>query len=120
MLAAVSNEIVGLYRRYYGRGPTRARTVMVEDVVMCRMFDPFTTAERTLLQRGRREEVAAVREAFQQEMRVEFIEVVERLVRRRVVAFLSDLHVDPDMVIELFFLEPEEAPADPSAELSPS
>ncbi len=118
LLSAISNEIVGLYRRYYGRGPTRARTVMVEDIVMCRLLDPFTTSERTLLQRGRTEEVAASRRAFQEEMRVEFVEVVERTTGRRVIAFISDMHTDPDMVVELFFLEPDGPPADPTAELS--
>lgn len=110
--------MVGLYRRFYGRGPTRARTVMVEDVVMCRMFDPFTTAERTLLDRDRRADVARVRHAFQEAMREEFVEIIERLVGRKVVAFLSDVHIDPDMLVELFFLEPESPPADPSADVN--
>jgi uncharacterized protein YbcI len=115
LLAAISNEIVGVYRRHYGRGPTRARTVMVEDVVLCRMLDPYTTSERTLIERGRVEEVFNVRHAFQMEMRDEFIEIVERLVGRRVNAFLSDCHVDPDLVTEMFFLEDGDPPRDPQA-----
>jgi uncharacterized protein YbcI len=115
LLAAISNEIVGVYRRHYGRGPTRARTVMVEDVVLCRLLDPFTVAERTLIDRGRFEEVFNVRHAFQMEMRDEFVEIVERLVGRRVNAFLSDCHVDPDLVTEMFFLEDGAPPRDPLA-----
>lgn len=115
LLAAISNEIVGVYRRHYGRGPTRARTVIVEDVVLCRMLDPFTTAERTLIARGRFEEVFNVRHAFQMEMRDEFVEIVERVVGRRVNAFLSDCHVDPDLVTEMFFLEDGDPPQDPQA-----
>lgn len=118
LLAAISNEIVGVYRRHYGRGPTRARTVMVEDVVLCRLLDPFTTAERTLIARGRVEEVFNVRHAFQMEMRTEFVEIVERLVGRRVNAFLSDCHVDPDLVTEMFFLEDFDTPKDPEARLN--
>ncbi|MDP9386007.1 MAG: DUF2294 domain-containing protein [Actinomycetota bacterium] len=118
LLSAISNEVVGLYRRHYGRGPTRARTVMVEDIVMCRLLDPFTTSERTLLRRGRREEVAAIRHAFQEAMHDEFVEIVERLTGRNVIAFLSDMHTDPDMVVELFFLEPDERPSDPMAEIN--
>lgn len=118
LLAAISNELVGLYRRYYGRGPTRARTVMVEDVVLCRLLDPFTTAERTLIDRGRLYEVSASRRAFQQELRGEFLEVVQRLTGQRVVAFLSDVHANPDMVVEMFFLEGAEQPGDPMAEVS--
>lgn len=120
LLAAISNEMVGVYRRHYGRGPTRARTVMVEDVVLCRMLEPFTTSERTLIERGRIDEVKRIRHAFQQEMRVEFTEVVERLVGRRVAAFVSDVHVEPDMLIEMFFLRDGDIPqADPSGELDP-
>jgi uncharacterized protein YbcI len=119
LLSAISNEIVGVYRRHYGRGPTRARTVMVEDVVLCRMLDPYTTSERTLIARGRVEEVFAVRHAFQMEMRDEFVEIVERLVGRRVNAFLSDCHVEPDLVTEMFFLEDGDPPEDPQAGLTP-
>ena len=105
VLAAVSNEMVGLMRQYYGRGPTRARTLIVEDIVIVRMLDPFTTAERTLIDLGRRDEVERMRRAFQYEMRAAFIEVIERLIGRRVVTFLSEIAVDPDMAVELFFLE---------------
>ncbi len=108
LLAAISNEIVSLYRRHYGRGPARARTVMVEDAVLVRLLDPFTVSERTLLARGRHAEVTRMRHAFQEEMKVEFFEVIERLVGRRVTAFLSNVHTDPDMVVELFFLEEDE------------
>ena len=120
LLAAISNEMVGIYRRHYGRGPTRARTVMVEDVVLCRMLDPFTTSERTLIERGRLDEVKRIRHAFQQEMRVEFTEVVERLVGRQVDAFVSDVHVQPDMLIEMFFLRDGDiSQEDPSGSFDP-
>lgn len=120
LLAAISNEMVGIYRRHYGRGPTRARTVMVEDVVLCRMLDPFTTSERTLIQRNRLDEVKRMRHAFQEEMQVEFTEVIERLVGRRVDAFISDVHVDPDMLIEMFILQAGDVPReDPTGEIDP-
>lgn len=106
VLAAISNELVKLHARCYGRGPTKARTVMVEDIVVCSLREPFTRAERTLLDLGRRDEVAAMRAAFQDELRAEFHEVIERLVGRRVTASVADIHVDPDMAVQVFFLEP--------------
>jgi uncharacterized protein YbcI len=106
-MLAISNELVSLHARYYGRGPTRVRTLMVEDIVISRLADPFTTAERTLLRTGRDAEVRNMRAAFQQEMREQFSEVVERATSRRVIGFISEIHVDPDMAIELFFLAPE-------------
>lgn len=109
--AAISNEMVRLFAKHYGRGPTKARTVLVEDIVLVRMLDPFTIAEKTLIQMGRRDEVRSMRSAFQQEMGGEFTEVIERLTGRRVLSFLSDIHVDPDMAVEIFFLAPEGAAA---------
>ncbi|MEA2458407.1 MAG: hypothetical protein QOC95_1379 [Thermoleophilaceae bacterium] len=106
-LLAISNELVSLHARFYGRGPTKARTLMVEDIVISRLSDPFTTAERTLLRTGREAEVRNMRAAFQSEMEAQFTDVVERAVGRRVIGFISEIHVDPDMAIELFFLEPE-------------
>jgi len=105
MLAAISNELVGLHARCYGRGPTKARTLMVEDVVVCSLREPFTRAERTLIELGRRAEVEAARSAFGIGMRGELTAVVERLTGRRVIAFVSHIHVEPDMAVQVFFLE---------------
>jgi uncharacterized protein YbcI len=112
VLAAISNELVKLHAKCYGRGPTKVRTLMVEDVVVCRLREPFTRAERTLLEMGRREEVERMRSAFQHELRDEFTEVIERLTGRRVSASVSDIHVDPDMAVHVFFLEPPQAASD--------
>jgi uncharacterized protein YbcI len=106
-MLTISNELVSLHARFYGRGPTKARTLMMEDIVISRLADPFTTAERTLLKTGRHTEVRNMRAAFQQEMRAQFSEVVERATGRTVIGFISEIHVDPDMAIELFFLSPE-------------
>lgn len=106
LLAAISNEMVRLFARHYGRGPTKARTVMAEDIVVVRMLDPFTIAEKTLIQMGRRDEVRSMRAAFQQELAGEFTGAVERLTGRHVMTFLSDISVDPEMAVAIFFLEP--------------
>lgn len=107
LLSAISNELVGILAREYGRGPTRARTVIVEDMIVCRMLDPFTTAEHTLLRAGRREEVVQLRAAFHKAMAGEITGAVERLTGRRVASFMAQVDVDPDTLVHLFFLEPE-------------
>jgi uncharacterized protein YbcI len=106
-MLTISNELVSMHARYYGRGPTKARTLLVEDIVISRLADPFTKAERTLLSLGRVEEVRNMRAAFQHEMRDQFTGSVERALGRRVIGFISEIHVDPDMAIELFFLAPD-------------
>jgi uncharacterized protein YbcI len=106
LLATISNELVKLHAKCYGRGPTKARTLIVEDVVVCSLREPFTRAERTLLEMGRRDEVHGMRSAFQYELRDEFNAVIEGLTGRRVTAFVSDVHFDPDMAVLVFFLGP--------------
>jgi hypothetical protein len=46
------------------------------------------------------------RNAFQNAMQGKFINAVEDLSGRNVLAFISDHHVGPDIEIELFFLAP--------------
>ena len=103
--AAVSNAIVGLHREYYGRGARRARTVMGADYVICFLEDIYTPVERTLIGAGRFDAVQETRSAFQDTMREKFSAAVEEAVGRKVVGFLSQVHVDPDLAVETFILE---------------
>jgi uncharacterized protein YbcI len=105
--AAVSNAIAGIHRTHYGRGPTRTRTVMGSDYVICFLEDGYTTVERTLIEGGRFDAVRETRTALQDTMRPEFTKAVEDTVGRKVIGFLSQVHVDPDLSIETFILEPD-------------
>jgi uncharacterized protein YbcI len=109
MAAAVSNAISGLHRTHYGRGATRTRTVMGSDYVICFLEDVYTPVERTLIEAGRFDTVRETRNAFQDTMRERFSAAVEEAVGRRVIGFLSQVHVDPDLSIETFILEPDGA-----------
>lgn len=109
--------MVGLHKEHYGKGPTKARTIMAEDTVVCRLEDPFVRAEKTLISMGREDEIRNMRAALSEELRPEFVSRVERLTGRPVLAFISEIHTNPDMAVELFVLEAtEEVPGDPSAE----
>ncbi len=103
--AAISNAIVGIHRQYFGRGASRARTVMGADYVICFLEDIYTPVERTLIDAGRFPAVQETRSAFQDTMRYKFSEAVEQVVGRKVVGFLSQVHVDPDLAVETFILE---------------
>jgi uncharacterized protein YbcI len=103
--SAVSNAIVGIHRQYYGRGASRARTVMGADYVICFLEDIYTPVEKTLIEAGRFEAVRGTRDAFQATMKERFSAAVEELVGRKVVGFLSQVHVDPDLAVETFILE---------------
>ena len=104
MRAQISSEIVRLQTEYYGRGPTRARTYIVEDIVVVVLEETFTRAERTLIARGERDAIQHIRRRFQQHMADSFISVVEQATGRKVRTFLSDTHVEEDVSVETFLL----------------
>jgi uncharacterized protein YbcI len=110
MLAQISTALVQLHSRYYGKGPTKAKTHMVNDTVVSILRDGFTTVERTLVETGEVESVYQMRRSFQQAMETEFRNVVEDATDRRVIAYMSSIHVDPDLAVEIFVLEPVEEP----------
>jgi uncharacterized protein YbcI len=107
MLAQVSNSLVRLHSEYYGRGPTKAKTYLQEDVLCSVLSDIFTTVEKTLIDVGRGDHVRETRHVFQLAMEKKFCEAVEAITGRRVRAFLSQTHIDPDVAVEVFLLEPE-------------
>jgi uncharacterized protein YbcI len=106
MLADISNGLVHLHRRFYGKGPTKAKTYAVNDTIMCMLKGGFTTVERTLIDDGRSEDVERIRRSFQQSMKERFTGLVEGATGRTVIAYMSQVHTDPDMAVELFVLEP--------------
>jgi uncharacterized protein YbcI len=106
MTAAISNSMVGLLHRFTGRGPTRARTTIDENVIVCVMGATLTKGEQSLVQGGKAEVVLHGRRAFQDTIQGEAISAVQQLSGRRVVAFMSNNHIDPDLAVEVFILEP--------------
>jgi uncharacterized protein YbcI len=110
MLAQISTGLVQLHSRFYGKGPTKAKTHMVNGTVVCILRGGFTTVERTLVDSGQVESVYQMRRSFQQAMEQEFRKVVEESTGRKVIAYMSSIHVDPDLAVELFVMEPTEEP----------
>jgi uncharacterized protein YbcI len=106
MLAQISTGLVQLHSRYYGKGPTKAKTHQVNDTVVAILKGGFTRVERTLLETGQVEPVYQMRRTFQQVMEDEFRQVVEDATGRKVIAYMSTVHIDPDLAVELFVLEP--------------
>lgn len=106
MAAAIANATVQLMREYTGRGPTKARTHIDEDLITVVLEDTMTMGERSLVRDGHVELVLAMRKAFQLTMSSQLIAAVERHSGRKVRAFLSDNHVDPDVAVETFILQP--------------
>ncbi|MDQ1702959.1 MAG: hypothetical protein QOF57_2211 [Frankiaceae bacterium] len=110
MAAQISDGIVRLHKEFYGKGPNQAKTYLVNDTVVCMLRGGFTTVERTLIDDGKSEDVERIRRSFQTTMRGAFIHVVEDAMTRKVVAYMSQVHTDPDLAVELFVLEPHDEP----------
>src|SRR5215204_2349273 len=104
MRAAISTEIVRLQAEYYGKGPTRAKTYIVEDLVVVVLEETFTRAERTLADRGERDAIQHIRRRFQQQMAESFTSIVEQATGRKVRTFLSETDIDTDVSVETFLL----------------
>lgn len=106
LLAAISTSIVGILREHYGRGPMKAKTYALDDIIVVVMRGSgFTPLEQTIMDSGQPDRVIAMREDFQRVMARRYKTTVEELTGRRVLAFLSQAHVEPDITMEIFFID---------------
>jgi uncharacterized protein YbcI len=112
---AISNAITRLHHEHYGRGPNQARTIIERNYVITFLDDVYTPVERTLIEAGEQDAVRETRLAFQRAMKVKFSAAVEEVMGRKVIAFLSQVHFDPDISQETFVLEPEPDDGSPQA-----
>jgi uncharacterized protein YbcI len=107
LLAEVSNAIVGVLAECYGRGPTKAKSYIVDDYVITVLEDFLTTVENTLCQNGHESLVREVRITFQEAVADRFIEAVEKCMDRKVLTYHSQVTFHPPRGFEIFVLEPE-------------
>lgn len=108
--AALANEIGKLIADFTGRGATRSRAYVQQDLVVCVLEDGATKAEKNLVAAGKAELVRHQRDALQRAMGPQLIAAVERLTHRTVRTFLSGSDEDGGSSIEAFILEPDGAP----------
>ncbi|HEY2160155.1 MAG TPA: Na-translocating system protein MpsC family protein [Solirubrobacteraceae bacterium] len=105
LLAEITNRIVSLMREHYGRGPIKAKTYVLDNLIVCALSDGFTAIERTMMESGEQDRVLEMRRDFQRLMKVRYSEMIEELTGRKVLAFLSQAHVEPDLTVEMFLLD---------------
>jgi uncharacterized protein YbcI len=108
LAAAISNTVVRALARTTGRGPTKARTTLGDNGVFVVLQDSLTVGERTLSDAGQDEAVLDLRRRWQSVMKADVSREIEELTGRKVVGFMSDNHIDPDLAVEVFVLEPVE------------
>jgi uncharacterized protein YbcI len=106
VLTTISDGMVALLKEFYGRGPTRAKSYYEDDLVVCVLRGGFSRVEQTLLDGGRGQAVIQQRMEFQEVMRDRFTGVIEQATGRAVIGFMSGNQQHPDMMCEVFILDP--------------
>jgi uncharacterized protein YbcI len=104
--AAVANAMVGLKKRYYGRGPEAAKAFIEDDYIFVVLEGGLTRNEETLLAAGKEDLVRQYRLTFQEVVGPTATGAVEELTGRRVIGYHSQIVFDPPRAFEIFALEP--------------
>jgi uncharacterized protein YbcI len=104
--AALANAMVGIKKRYYGRGPEGARAYVEDDYIFVVLEGGLTRNEETLLEAGQEDLVRSYRLAFQEAVTDMAVGAVEELVGRRVIGYHSQIVFHPVKAFEIFALEP--------------
>ena len=103
--AALSNALVALMKELYGKGPTAAKSFINDEYVLAVLEGGLTRNEETLLAAGMADVVRDYRLSFQQVIRQEMCEAVERATGRRVLDYHSQIVFDPPRSFEIFVLD---------------
>jgi uncharacterized protein YbcI len=105
LLAEITNRIVALMREHYGRGPIKAKTYVLDNLIVCVLSNGFTAIERTMVEGGEPRRVLEMRRDFQRMMKERHSGMIEQLTGLKVLAFLSQAHIEPDLTIEMFLMD---------------
>jgi uncharacterized protein YbcI len=109
-LTEISNAAVALHREHFGRGPGAAKTHITDNIVVCILTDVFTPVEKTLIDAGQEERVRETRAIHRSATETIYKGRMEAVLGRVVDAHMSQIHVDPDVAVDIFVLG-DEAPA---------
>lgn len=104
--AAITREVVRIHTAAIGRGPKKSYSFHNGDTLVTILLEVLTRAEQNLVAYDEGEAVLAMRQLSQRAMAEEMKAAVSRLTGRKVLAFMSDNHLDPDMAVQVFILEP--------------
>jgi uncharacterized protein YbcI len=105
LLARLSNEMVRAQKEFFGKGPTQAKSYMLDDLLLIVMRGGMTTAEKTMLEFGQQDQVRQFRQLFENEMTERLTGMVEELTGREVLTYQSQVMFDPDVVVEIFVFD---------------
>jgi uncharacterized protein YbcI len=114
--ATIANELGKMISDFVGRGATRSRAFVHNDLILLLLEDGATRAEVNLVAAGHSELVRHQRDALQRAMEDDLVSAIERLTGRTVRTFISGLSTPGESAVEVFVLEPEVPPEPGSGE----
>jgi uncharacterized protein YbcI len=104
--AELSREMVRLYKELFGRGPTKVKTEFAgPDTVICTLRESLTPAEKAMAELGEHQRLRETRAFFQHASEEKFCQAAERILGRRVEAFVSGMDTHRDVATEVFYME---------------
>jgi uncharacterized protein YbcI len=109
LMSRISNEMVQAQKKYFGRGPTQAKSYMLDDFLLVVMRGGMTTAESTMLEFGRADLVRNFRQELENELAERVVTRMQELTGRTIVNHEAQIMFDPHIVVEMFFFESEGA-----------
>ena len=107
LLLQISNAMVRMQKEFFGKGPTKAKSYMFDDMLLVDMREGLTTSEKTMLEFGHPNQVRQFRQLYQDEMCERLTGMVQELTGRHVVNYQSQVLFDPDMSLEIFVFDSE-------------
>ena len=107
LLSRISTEMVRAQKEFFGKGPTKAKSYMLDDMLIIVMRGGMTTAEKTMLDFGNEDQVRQFRQLFENEMTDRLTEKMEELTGRKILSYQSQVMFDPDVVVEMFVFDSE-------------
>ncbi|MBA2516118.1 MAG: DUF2294 family protein [Solirubrobacterales bacterium] len=105
LLAQLSNAIVQVQKEYWGKGPDRAKSYLLDDFLLVVLRGGLTKAEETMLDVGEGDRVRDFRQTWQNRAAARYIGLIEELTGRKVVTYQSQILFGPTILLEIFFFE---------------
>ena len=105
LLARISNEMVRAQKEFFGKGPTKAKSYMLDDMLIIVMRGGMTTAEKTMLDFGHPDLVRQFRQLFENSMTERLTDKMEQLTGRKILTYQSQVMFEPDVVVEMFVFD---------------
>jgi uncharacterized protein YbcI len=101
----IVREMVKLYSRKLGRGPTKARIIANTNAVLVIFEDGLTKSELTLIRAGDSDQVMRNRQRITEAMRLESTAIIESLTGRTVLSYLAGLDPEANVSATVFLLD---------------